>query len=120
MTAREILETITDRLHSSATVKSVYGDPIQVGDRTIIPVARVSYGFGAGAGRGKAEAEEGGGGGGGLSTCPAGVVEVTPQGTRFIATHDPKRMAAVFAAGVLTGMLLARRKHRALIRSEKR
>ena len=36
------------RLQNSASVKTVYGDPITAEGKTIIPVAKVTYGFGAG------------------------------------------------------------------------
>ncbi len=97
-----------ERLQSAATVKSVYGDPVTTGDCTVIPVARVRFGFGAGGGK-----MLGGGGGGGVQTSPAGVVEVTPSGTRFIAFPDYRQLGVAFLAGILTGMLLCRRKRRA-------
>jgi uncharacterized spore protein YtfJ len=48
------------QVHERATVKTVFGEPYQVDGRTIIPVAKVSYGFGFGGGRadGKAPDEE--------------------------------------------------------------
>ena len=46
----EILRTLGDRFQTSASVKSVFGDPITVGDKTVIPVARIRYGMGAGGG----------------------------------------------------------------------
>ena len=65
MSVPEILKTIGERFQSSATVKNVYGDAISVGDRTVIPVARLSYGFGGGGGN---AGQDGKGGGGG--DCP--------------------------------------------------
>ena len=47
------LETLATRLGQTATVKNVYGEPIIAGDKTIIPVALVMYGFGGGYGYGQ-------------------------------------------------------------------
>ena len=74
MTPQNIFKTISERLQTAATVKTVYGDPVVAEGKTIIPVARVRFGFGAGFGQGdtggegvsgNAEADKGGGGGGG-------------------------------------------------------
>ena len=66
-TVSDTLTKITDRLQASATTKTVYGDPLSVDGRTLIPVARVRYGFGAGGGNGGGDnGSEGSGGGGGV------------------------------------------------------
>jgi len=48
------------QVNERATVKTVFGEPYQVNGRTIIPIARVAYGFGFGGGRanGKTPAED--------------------------------------------------------------
>ena len=70
----ETLHSLGDHLQVGASVRNVYGDPVDVGGRTVIPIARVSYGFGAGGGaRGNEEAEserDGSGGGAGMSARP--------------------------------------------------
>jgi len=118
MPATDILHQIGESLGSSATVKSVFGEPIQAEGRTVVPVAKVAYGFGGGfgAGHGKSGSDpgrqgEGGGGGGGVRAFPAGALEISATGTRFIAFPDMRWMAGAFAAGaVLGGLLLGRRK----------
>jgi len=118
MAATDILQQIGESLGSSASVKSVFGDPIQANGKTVIPVAKVAYGFGGGfgTGHGKAETEggrhgEGGGGGGGVRAFPAGALEITESGTRFIPFPDMRLIAVAFAAGaMLGGMILARRR----------
>jgi len=47
------LETLAQRLGQTATVKNVYGEPVAAGDKTIIPVAQIIYGFGGGYGYGR-------------------------------------------------------------------
>lgn len=92
MSIQELFHSIAERLQATASVRTVYGDAIEAQGRTIIPVARVGYGFGGGAGarqKGKtAERPEGGeggeGGGGGVGVNPIGVVEISRDETRFI------------------------------------
>ena len=103
MNVQEILQTAGDRASLAATVKSVYGEPVTCGDRTVIPVAKVRMGFGGGGGSGRHNEErsgQGGGGGGGSIANPCGALEITPQGTRFIYFRDPVRLA--FAVGIAT------------------
>lgn len=87
----DAVETVREK----ADWKAAFGEPRQVGDQTIIPVAQVSYGFGYGFGRGmpkeakegeetEAEAEPAGGGGGaGGGARPLGVIVVTPERVGF-------------------------------------
>lgn len=117
MGAQALLHTIAERLHSTATVKSVFGDPIQAHGRIVVPIARVAYGFGAGFGSGPSShgehtrnLGEGGGGGGGVRAIPAGALEITASKTRFIPFHDYSWMAAALGVGILAGAALARRK----------
>lgn len=101
MAAQEMLATISDRFKATANVNVVYGEPQVVGDRTVIPVACVAYGFGAGGGRGGPAGQEGegGGGGGGIAVKPLGVIEITPGGTRFVPVVDVGRLAMLGLAG---------------------
>jgi uncharacterized spore protein YtfJ len=103
------LENLFRLITDKATIKNVFGDAILAGDKTIVPVARVAFGFGGGTGSGPQGKGEGSGGGGGVRAVPAGVLEVTPDETRFIAFADKRRMAAALGAGLLLGMLMARR-----------
>ena len=45
-----VLASLVERLAEAGGVGSVYGDPVEHGDRTVIPVARVAWGFGGGGG----------------------------------------------------------------------
>jgi uncharacterized spore protein YtfJ len=86
------------QVHDKATARTVFGDPVRVNGRTIIPVARVSYGFGFGLGRNterereEEEASVGGGGGGGVSIKPVAVLEISEGETRIRPIIDVTRM----------------------------
>jgi uncharacterized spore protein YtfJ len=77
-----LLESISTRLARMASQETVFGEPIQSHDTTIVPVATVRLGFGGGGGH-KGEGEEGGGGGGGGVAIPVGFIEIDPEGARF-------------------------------------
>ena len=68
----EVFKSIVDH----AGTKTVFGEPVTLEGKTILPVAKVRYGFGGGSGR-KGGEQHGGGGGGGLVAKPVGVVEIT-------------------------------------------
>ncbi len=116
MSLAKFFQFWTESLERGASVKNVFGEPMEVQGRTLVPVARVVYGFGAGRGHGKGDEakkhadEQDGGEGGGLSAKPIGVLEVSDEGTRFIATGVNSRLYAGIAAGFLVGMWLARRR----------
>ena len=105
MDIQQLLEGIAGRVSASASVKNVYGEPVVVGNRTVVPVAQVSYAFGAGGGTGNKDDEhgEGGGGGGRVSASPFGALEVTPEGTRFLVFEDRRRLGAAMLIGVVLG-----------------
>ncbi len=102
MSVQELLGTISEKLAASAAARNVYGDPVTVGGRTVIPVASVRYAFGAGGGKG-APGGSGGGGGGAVRATPRGALEITAQGTRFIPFVPTVAVGLAFAAGIVAG-----------------
>jgi len=111
---KEFFGSIADKLFGSASVKAVYGEPIETQGKTIIPVARVAYGFGGGYGESKDNKQEGrnsegGGVGGGLAVKPVGVIEVTEEETRFIPLSGKKKLAGMLALGFVLGFIIGRR-----------
>ena len=94
-----VFQSIVD--HAGARL--VYGEPVSTGQKTVIPVAKIRYGFGGGSG-GQANTDRfGGGGGGGLVANPIGVIEITPTGTRFLPLSSPWTVLAAVAVGVCLG-----------------
>lgn len=106
-----------DGLEESASVNRAFGDPIAAEGKTIIPVARVAYGFGSGFGSGSEggdpdadeESGSGGGGGGGMAVSPLGVLEVTDSESHFVSFRNWRRTALAVGAGLAVGLLLGRR-----------
>lgn len=77
-------ESTRDGRVRAANVKRVYGDPIELRGRTLVPVAR-----------------------GGV--VPLGVYEVTHDRTRFVPAHDLRRLLTAALAGLAVGYVLGRR-----------
>lgn len=117
MENQNFVENLGAGLSKAVSVKNVYGEPIHVGEKTIIPVASVAYGFGGGYGHGlktkKPEVKniatqeaspegEGAGGGGGMYSKAKGVYEITPTGTKFIPANPVKEILT----GIVIGFLI--------------
>lgn len=102
--------SILDQVLGKSNARMVYGEPVQRGDRTIIPVARISarFGFGGGSGRtntGKGPESGGGGGGGGsVDAKPIGYIEITEHGSEFQSIEDNTQIAL---AALRIGMVVA-------------
>ena len=104
MTELKVTEPI-EQLFEKLSVDAVFGQPIQEGDVTIIPVAEVGIGFGYGSGQSPATEEEGdeadsgkgegvsGGVGGGGKATPRGYIKITSDGVIFVSTLDEGRVA---------------------------
>jgi uncharacterized spore protein YtfJ len=123
MSAKELIEEAVQHLHTTATVKTVYGEPIHAEGKTVVPVAKVAYGFGGGSGTGKPRPNgegkapaTGEGAGGGVAAKPVGVVEITGAETKFVQFGAPRKLALTAligsALGVAFGWLLGRKSSR--------
>ena len=102
MELEDIFKAIED-LREKGSVRAVYGDPVAVGAKTVIPVADVKYGFRLGYEEGPEEAatEAGGQASGGISSRPVAVLEITPEGVDVQPLMDENRIAIM---GMFTGI----------------
>lgn len=78
MNFEDILKMSTSELEKFLTTKTVVGDPIIVGDVTLVPIQNVSFGYGTGGGEGGSDKDKGAGGGGGAGAHlrPVAIVAV--------------------------------------------
>jgi len=104
MVMAEIFRSIIEPLQKSAAVKSVFGEAVTAQGKTVIPVARIIYGFGGGTGHDK----PGEGGGGGVVAAPLGVFEVTESRTRFVPLNEHRNLALSGLLGMGIGLAWAR------------
>ena len=102
------LLSLIDPLSKSASVSSVYGEAFTANGKTIIPVARIAYGFGAGSGRkpGESASGEGEGGGGGVYAEPVGVHRSDGRGDALYRYKRETQAGRGGARGILSGRLL--------------
>jgi uncharacterized spore protein YtfJ len=112
----EMVQSISE-IPSRVGAGACFGQAIERDGHTMIPVARVSFGYGMGFGRGSGgdsgsdefghkgdsgEGEGGGGGGGGQST-PVAVIDITRDDVEIKPIMDPMRIALSWT--VLVGWL---------------
>jgi uncharacterized spore protein YtfJ len=101
MKTRELIDSAVQHLHTSASMKTVYGEPIVFDGKTVIPVAKV-----------ETSTTEAAGG----PALPIGIVEITGQETKFVRFGQTKKLsiAATIGSGLgfVLGLLLGwRTKH---------
>ena len=98
MKTKELIDSAVQHLHTRASMKNVYGEPIVFDGKTVIPVAKVESGT----------TETGGG-----PARPIGVVEITGQETKFVSFGQTKKLSIVAmigsGLGFVLGLLLRRR-----------
>ena len=109
MELEDIFQAI-EEMRDKASVGAVFGEPVEVGDKVIIPVANIKYGFGLGYGEGPTQSEEqqdarapgqGGGAGGGIAARPVAVLEITDDGVTVKSVTDESKIAL---AGIFAGI----------------
>ena len=110
-----LVERLAGLARGSVQAETVYGQPVERDGITVIPVARVRFGFGAG-GK-KAEGQEGGGGG--AQVYPVGFISIRGGSAEFRSIPDPAgdaRKSLALFAGVGLGAFLLLRGVRGLFR----
>jgi len=110
-TRATLVEHLGKLIGDRAGVRLVYGEPVERDGATIVPVARVRYGFGGGAGKKPGEEgaeEEGGGGGGGVVASPAGFVILRGGQVEYRPIRDPARLTGL-AIAIGIGLVMALR-----------
>ena len=103
--AEDTVLNLSDKFAANANAKTVYGEPVHAGSRTIIPVAKIGYLLGATSGGRNGETVGGGSGGGGVGARPVGYIEITDAGSRYIELSAIKKTLVVIALGFVTGYL---------------
>lgn len=104
---RELLHQV----QTGARISTAVGEPVQVGERVVIPVAEVAYGGGGGGGMTPEGADvkeargSGGGGGGGIRIRPLGCWVIGPDEEIWLPAVDVNRLA-LMVGGIATLFLL--------------
>ena len=92
----EFIARLAERIGARAQASAVFGEPVERGGLTVIPVAKATWGVGGGSG--EKAGERGLGGGGGISVAPLGYIEMRDEGAVFKPIRDPRFVAGAGAA----------------------
>ena len=84
MTGEEMLRTSVDELEKLLTTKNIIGEPIDLGEKSVIPVSRYGFAFGGGGGHGQMGDGSGTGAGGGIEPVALIVVHKDVKGAEGI------------------------------------
>lgn len=106
--ADSFLQRLAESVGARANVRAVFGEPIERGELTVVPVARVRWGFGGGSGEGSGEegSGSGAGGGGGSTAEPVGYLLIGPAGATFEPIRDRLSAPLILAAGLSAALLV--------------
>lgn len=77
-----LLKATIGEMERLLATKTVIGEPITAGGKTVIPLLSVGAGFGAGAGAGKEDEGTSGGAGGGFGIKPVAVIIIEEESVR--------------------------------------
>jgi len=101
----QILKALLSEMRNISSSETVIGEPIRVGEATIVPVNRLGLGFGVAAGDRSSSREknrEGSAGtkaiGGGVSVHPQAFILVDGEGRAQILTLEPGKESALARA----------------------
>ena len=104
-----LVERIGHLLQVHASAKSVFAEPVERDGTTVIPVAKVQWGFGGG-GLGAGVLGRGGAGGG-IRATPTGFIEIRDGHAEFRPIRDASDAIVIVGAafaGAAIGLLIAR------------
>lgn len=108
-TGDTLLERLAERIGGRAKAEAVFGAPVQHGEVTVIPVARVRWGLGAGSGEDRRTDGDslGSGGGGGVAATPIGYIEIGSAGAVFKPIgHAYANPGFILAAALAAGIVI--------------
>lgn len=105
----EILKNIVGELKEMARSQSVVGEPINLGNKIVVPLVKISVGFGAGGGQNEKQSEGaqfGGGGGGGARIEPAAFIVIDGDKISLLSAKPGKYDTLIEAVPSLIGKLI--------------
>lgn len=87
MAIEDMVRTMLNELREIVKTETVVGEPLVLGDVTIIPVSKISFGFGAGGGQGEKDDGNSGTGGGG-SVQPVAFIVIQKGKAQLLPIED--------------------------------
>jgi uncharacterized spore protein YtfJ len=101
MSNEEMLKETASELKAFLSSKNVMGEPIDFGDKLVVPVARYGFGFGAGGSHSKDGGGQGAGAGGGIEPVALVILHKDvkgPEGVQVMSLKKDSQIAQVIAA----------------------
>lgn len=95
-----IIKNVWDELRKTIKVETAIGNPIEIDDKTLIPIFGVGFGAGGGGGKGKEKEGQGYGVGGGGGITPIALVAVFkgilgPEGLKVVSLKPSGAMERI-------------------------
>lgn len=97
------IEKLAEEFGHNAGSRLVFSEPVERNGVSVIPVAKVRYGFGSHNTRDGRRF----GGGGGLKASPIGYIEVTAEGSKFHSIMDAATLARIVLGSLVVGLWVA-------------
>lgn len=92
MSFQNFIDTLLEKMKTTIKTDSVVGDPITVGDITILPIAKVTFGFGAGGEDLEKSKGFGGGSGGGATIMPIGFLVIKNGEVNLVPVREKETL----------------------------
>jgi uncharacterized spore protein YtfJ len=98
----EMLKITTDELDRLINANTLMGDPIDAGDKTIIPIAGFGFGFGSGEGQAGEGSGQGAGAGAGGGVNPVAIIIIHkdvkgPEGVQVLSLKKSSAISEVIS-----------------------
>lgn len=96
----EIIKSMWEEFRKTITVEAAIGKPIEIEDKTLIPIFGIGFGAGGGGGKEKKKEGEGYGVGGGGGIGPVALVAVFkgmpgPEGLKVLSLKPPSAIEKI-------------------------
>lgn len=89
MNYHQHLQTIFDKLENFFRTETVVGEPINIGEVTLVPLIEISFGLGSGGGSGQGNGNEGAGGAGaGAKIAPMAIMVIKEGDVSLLPLKD--------------------------------
>ena len=101
MSSETLIRELSAELKEFLSAQNVMGQPVDLGEKVAIPVARFGFGFGAGSGQGKDGGGDGAGAGGGIEPVALIILHKDvrgPEGVQVMSLKKDSAVAQVIAA----------------------
>lgn len=88
---KAIMDTTMDKLRAMVDANTIIGDPITVGDVTLLPVSRVAFGLATGGSDFPSKHQSelfGGGGGAGVTISPVAFIAVNGDSVKMMPVYN--------------------------------